>query len=208
MNPQVVATVPVKSLYSAKSRLSAVLTAQQRVAITLNMLRRVLRTASRASVASICVISMDQAVRRLAEEEGAFWQADETHNLNDCLRSAFASVQSRGLVPLYLPADLPLLLKEDIDSLILASQQGTKIVLSPDGRWEGTNCILLPSECSFVPSLGPGSFQRHMKLGKSMGLNVSVYHSAGLGIDLDLPEDLGFLEKRSPGLLKELCAPY
>ena len=207
MNPQVVATVPVKSLYAAKSRLSAVLTAQQRVALTLNMLRRVLRTASRASVSSIYVISMDQAVRRLAEEEGALWQADETHDLNDCLRSAFAKVQSRGLVPLYLPADLPLLLKEDIDSLILASRQGTKVVLSPDGSWEGPNCIFLPPRCNFVPSLGPGSFQRHMELAKSMGLNIAIYHSTGLGIDLDLPEDLTFLEKRCPGLLEELCTP-
>ena len=204
MNLQTVVIVPVKSLNAAKSRLSPTLTPREREALTLNMLRHVLRVAARAPIKHVWVFGLDEQVRLLAEEESASWHADQGQDLNGCLAIAFNLARCRGLAPLYLPGDLPLLALEDIEALVSASRCGVKLILSSDRRGEGTNAILLPVGSPFVPSLGPGSFQRHLGLAQSMGLDVAIYDSAGLALDLDSPEDLDALEKQSPGLLDRL----
>ena len=204
MTLPVVALVPMKSLEASKSRLSATLGAEQRQALALNMLRRVLR-AARGPLDHVWVIGGDSAVHRAAIDEGAIWHSDPTPDLNSCLGAAIRLAHKQRLSALYLPGDLPLLDSEEVRCLTQASRNGAKAILVPDIRGEGTNAVLLPIGSPFTPSLGPGSFPRHLKLTSYVGMEIAIYHSSGLGFDLDTLEDLDALSRRRPGLVEELA---
>ena len=201
MSSSIVAVIPMKPLKTSKSRLSGVLESQQREALILNMLRQVLRAAARASLAHVWVVGGDPTIRHLAEEEGACWSADRTLDLNSCLADAFEKAFSRGLVPLYLPGDLPLVDWPDIKELTAASKGGQHAVIAPDIRGEGTNAMLVPTGSPLEPSLGPGSFRRHLEQADQKGIQVAIYHSPGLSFDLDTPDDLAALEEQGSSLL-------
>lgn len=194
----------MKPLAASKSRLSSALSDKQRMALALNMVWHVLRAAVRAPLEHVWVVGGDPDVRRLAESGGACWRADTAEELNATLADAFDLAFHCGLAPLYLPGDLPLLESHEVQGLISASRHGANVVLSPDVRGDGTNALLLPVGSPLRPSLGPGSFPRHLELARSLGLKVAIYHSPGLSFDLDIPEDLASLEVRRPGLLGEL----
>ncbi len=203
---KIVAIVPMKSLSAAKSRLSSDLSAQQRGALGLNLLRRVLRAIADSPVEEVWVVGGDLDVMRVAQEEGAMWQEEEGNDVNDTLWRAFQLAFQKGMAALYLPGDLPFLKSKDIHGIISASGYLRNITLSPSRRDGGTNSILVTTDTPFKPLLGPDSFRRHMAQAVSLGLSVAIYYSAGLGFDLDTFEDLRSYEYIEPGLLEKLTA--
>jgi 2-phospho-L-lactate guanylyltransferase len=99
-----------------------------------------------------------------------------------------------------LPADLPLLLPEDVVALEKLSRDVPSAVLVPDRSGTGTNGILMRPP-GLVPSLfGNNSFQRHYSAAKEAGAMVHIHHSERLMLDLDTPEDLV--------VYLELCKKY
>ena len=209
MTPGSVAiVVPMKPLRSAKSRLSAALSAEERANLCLNMLVRVLAAAS-AQVDQVWVVGGDGLVREAASNLGAKWTADGGAGLNATLEEAFGAATRQGLSPMYLPADLPLVEADDVAGMIGASRGGRLLTLSPASRDGGTNGIIVPSGSRFRPEMGLGSFERHTAQAASIGVEPVVFTSDGFGLDLDVPADLEALERIRPGYLAELqAAPY
>jgi 2-phospho-L-lactate guanylyltransferase len=202
----IVAVVPMKPLRMTKSRLASRLSPPQRVALSLSMFHIVVQAALESSVVEVWVIGGDKAVNQLAIELGSRWFEDEGPDLNGSLSHAFRRAFNAGLAPLYLPADLPFLAAEDIDSLVQASENGKKLVLSPAHRDGGTNAMLVPPGSAFHPALGIGSFQRHKEQAASLGIPFAVCDSSCLGLDLDTPADLDTCEKLEPGFLERLMS--
>ena len=95
---------------------------------------------------------------------------------------------ARGV--LILPADIPLSTKEDIQTVLELSKKHPSITIVPDRREDGTNALLVVPPGSFHYRYGPNSFQEHCRIASENGMNVQVWHSRNLGLDLDLPEDL------------------
>ena len=199
----VTAVVPVKELARSKSRLAEVLTGEQRAALSLCMLRRVISAAS-LGCHRVVVVGKDTCARRVAKELGADWTEDTASDLNSAVSLVFTELKAEGTSPMYLPADLPFVRGEDIEHLVRMSRKGTVLTLSPARFDGGTNAIVVPPESPFRPALTGQSFDRHRYAARALGLRTAYLDSPGLGIDIDRPEDLALAETVEPGITKAL----
>ena len=91
----VTAVVPVKELGRSKSRLAAVLTGEQRAALSLGMLRRVL-AAAMPVCGRVAVVGKDERVREVAMELGAEWAEDTAGDLTSAVSLAFSGLKAGG----------------------------------------------------------------------------------------------------------------
>lgn len=186
------AIIPVKPLKNAKSRLSPVLSPEQRFELAQAMLRHVLSVATAISqVSGVLVISRDTKALAIARELGAkTLQEGAMSNLNPALLRATLVVQSwRADGVLILPADLPFINAQDIGGMIgLALDRS--IVIAPDKARDGTNALLVRPPGAIEFTYGGGSFERHIGRAEAAGLQAFTYESDRLALDIDLPEDL------------------
>ena len=202
----IVILVPMKPLRVAKSRLAPTLSAPQRVALSVNLLQRVLEAALESRVSRVWVVGGDRTVSRMAAGSGAEWLDDGGAGLNDALWAAFQRAHRQELAPLYLPADLPFVTRSDVNSVVEVSGGGETLTLAPAKRDGGTNAILSPLGSPFRTALGADSFRRHMEQADELGVPVAVCDRPGIGFDLDTPADMSAYEEMEPGLLRRLTA--
>ncbi len=204
--PTVVPLVPMKPLANCKTRLSRVMTVQDREDLTMGMLRRVLLAVRGAGADPFWVVGGDDRIRNLARTFGANWMEDLGRNLNDTITKSFETARLRGVSALYLPGDLPFIKPGDIHQLIRSAQHQHNITLSPARRDGGTNAILVPYDLIpyFRPELGNNSFRKHVATAARMGVSLAFYYSSGMGFDLDDGSDLDEYEHMEPGLLERL----
>lgn len=192
------AIVPVKPLRRGKSRLSSVLSEEERAILNYTMLGNILMTLSNSSdVDDILVVSRDTAALALAREHGARTvQEDGKPDLNVALRRAtvVAQVYSADGI-LILPADLPLITPQDIKDLVGMAGKPPCIVIAPDRRNDGTNALYISPPGLIDYCYGPGSFNIHKEQAAQKGAHVEVCKLTSLALDLDLPEDLELLRQ-------------
>ena len=201
--PSIVAVVPMKPLSQSKTRLSGVLSQQERADLSLAMFSRVVAAAYKA-LGSVWVVGGDEVVRRTAEDLGARWLEDPGNDLNDSLSFALERACTDGKSAIYLPADLPFVTSADIAKIAQASGDGETLTLSPAQQDGGTNAMLIPKCLSFPPLLGKDSFERHKRQAASLGIPYTVCLSDGLALDLDTPDDLAICEKLEPSFLSTI----
>lgn len=186
------AIIPVKPLKNAKSRLSPVLMPDQRFELAQAMLRHVLSvTTTIRQITGVLVISRDTKALAIARETGAkTLQEGAMSNLNPALMRATMVVKSwRADAVLVLPADLPFINADDIGGLIQLALDRS-IVIATDKARDGTNALLVRPPGAIEFKYGGGSFERHIRLAESAGLQTFTYESDRLALDIDLPEDL------------------
>ncbi len=196
------AIVPVKPLKNAKSRLSAVLSPEQRFELAQAMFRHVLSVLATApDVSGVLVISRDTKALAIAREMGAKTiQESAISDLNPALMRATMILKSwRADAVLVLPADLPFVQADDIQALIgLGKEQS--IVIATDHNGDGTNALLARPPGLIQFDYGPGSYQRHIASAERAGIEVLTYHSDSLASDIDVPADLDLYRRmRSAG---------
>ena len=95
---------------------------------------------------------------------------------------------TRGV--LVLPADLPLMTREDVLALVERATKPPVVVIAPDRREEGTNALLICPAGLIEYDFGPGSYKRHCERARKAGARLEVVNLPSLSLDLDLPEDL------------------
>jgi 2-phospho-L-lactate/phosphoenolpyruvate guanylyltransferase len=187
------AIIPVKPFVRAKSRLSEVLTPDERSRLAEYLLRHVL-TVVRAvpQIAGTLVISRDSKVLAIARDMGANTVMESGQpELNRALMRATQVVASwKGSAVLILPADLPLVAPEDVSAVIELGRRPNTVVLATDDQEDGTNAMLVRPPGIIPYAYGAGSFKRHMEAAILAGANVHRYDSQRLQLDIDLPEDL------------------
>ena len=204
--PKITAVVPMKKLADSKTRLAEALDPQQRAALTLGMLRQVMGAVQESGIDALWVVGGDEQIKHAAAEAGGVWMDELGADLNDTLGKAFQMASDQGYSALYVAGDLPFLKPVDLHSVLTATRRQTNITLAPARRDGGTNGILVPQGISFMPDLGPRSFARHLAIAAEMGISVAFCYSPGLGLDLDVPEDLETYGHMEPGLLERLTA--
>ena len=200
----IVAVVPMKPLHLAKSRLAAALTANERAAMSLSMLGRVVRAALESDACQVWVVGGDSEIERSVADLGAAWYEETGADLNETVSAAFHTAFAKDMVPMYLAADLPFVTSDDVSGLIEASSYGRKLTLSPAHRDGGTNAIVVPLDSKLRPVLGRDSFQRHKDQATTLGEYPTIYDCPGLGLDLDTLEDLRVFQEIEPGILDRL----
>jgi 2-phospho-L-lactate guanylyltransferase len=187
------AIVPVKPLQRGKSRLAGVLTQEERLDLNRRLLAHTMDTLTAIpDIEHVLVISRDQAALALAREYGA--RTVQEHGaplLNIALTRATIVARTyatRGV--LILPADLPLITPEDIQTLLARAVDPPVVVISPDRRRQGTNALLVCPAGVIEYAFGPGSFQRHCTRARLAGAHLEICELPSLALDMDLPEDL------------------
>ena len=186
------AIVPVKPLRRGKSRLAGILTEDERAELNRALLQHTLQTLSGLrEVDEVLVVSRDPQVLTIARNYGARTvREDGQPELNTALKRATVIAQvyaTRGV--LVLPADLPLISREDALALVERATDPPVVVIAPDRHGKGTNALLISPAGLIEYGFGEDSFQRHCELVKKTGARLEIVNLPSLGLDLDSPED-------------------
>ncbi|HET7011682.1 MAG TPA: 2-phospho-L-lactate guanylyltransferase [Anaerolineales bacterium] len=196
------AIVPVKPMTKGKSRLAGSLTPEERLALNRQMLDHLLSVlVGVPEIERTLVVSRDPAVLALARDRGARTLSERSPSeLNRALERATGAAQAYGASGvLILPADLPLLLRKDVDHLVALATTPPVVVISPDRHEEGTNALLVAPIGLIEYGFGANSFQRHLKRAEAAGAWLEVARLPRLALDVDQPEDLALVREAQRG---------
>jgi 2-phospho-L-lactate guanylyltransferase len=190
------AIVPVKPLNRAKSRLSSVLDASDREALSKGMLEHTLLTLSQVrGIAGTLLISRDTAALALARNYGAqtVQETGDTELISSLTRATqVVSTWNAGGI-LIVAADIPFMTVKDVEDMLALAKNGpnpTCMVIAPDRHHNGTNAMLVIPPNQFAYRYGEGSFEKHCQAAQESGAAIHVFESPTLGLDIDVPEDL------------------
>ena len=187
------AIVPVKPLRRGKSRLAGTLSEDERAELNQSLLQRTLDTLSGLKeLEQVLVVSRDPHALTIARQHGARTvREDGQPQLNTALTRATVIAKvyaTRGVM--ILPADLPLISREDVLTLIERAGDPPVVVIAPDRHGKGTNALLISPAGLIEYDFGENSFQRHCERAQEAGARLEIVDLPSLGLDLDLPEDL------------------
>jgi len=198
--------VPFK-LDCAKSRLSSVLSSEERVQLALAMLEDVIDAVSGVGDVSILLkdpLPQVHSFDRLRSRPG-IEILECPQELDPALNLVIESEEKKGWPRdlLIAMADLPLMRISDLEMLVRTPGD---VVIVP-GRGGGTNLILI-RDPKFRVSYYGLSFIKHLQKAEDMDLSVRVFESFRCGSDIDEPSDLVEVlihgRGRTPELLKKL----
>jgi 2-phospho-L-lactate guanylyltransferase len=193
--------IPVRSFEGAKSRLGAVLDAEERRELVELLLTRTVAAALAAhGVAEVLVVSPDPEVLRVAEAAGARPVEQRSRGLNPALHEARQAATGARL--LVLPADIPGIEPASIERVLQAGDATGRpsVVLVPDRHGRGTNALLLDPPDVIDPAFGGDSRTGHAWLASSAEAAYTEVRDV-LGLDVDTPEDLLLAEAAAPEAL-------
>lgn len=191
-----IAVLPVKGFASAKQRLAAGLTPDQRQALAEAMFRDVLTALAHTSqIDGVFVVSAESRARAIAREHGVRVLADAEHGHNAAaLVGVDAALEVGADRALLVPGDCPALDPREVDRLLVRPADPPSVLIVPDRHGTGTNALLLNPPRALSPSFGPGSCERHASLARDAGVLAEVVEVPSLAMDVDTPEDLDALE--------------
>ena len=192
------AIVPVKPLQTAKSRLSRVLTREEREILSQRMLINTLDLLREVKeIERTLVVSRDTKALSIARKHGARTVTENgAPELNNALARATVVAQQYDISGLLvIPADLPLMRMDDVEKLISMATDPPVVVIAPDRHGSGTNALLSSPPGLIEYDFGTDSFERHVARAKAAGVRLVVCENPSIGLDVDLPEDLEYLRE-------------
>ena len=187
------AIVPVKPLRRGKSRLSEVLSEEERLGLNSQLLIHTIDTLREIpEIEQVLVVSRDQAALSLARAHGARTvQENGAPELNVALtRATIVAKQYATRGVLIIPSDLPMISREDISTMLDMVKDPPVVVVAPDRKMEGTNALLVCPVGLIEYDYGPNSFERHCLSAKKAGARLEICELPSLALDMDVPEDL------------------
>ncbi len=199
------AIIPVKPLLTSKNRLAHLLSPAARAALIGDFLARMLAELRQvAGLAEILLVSSDPAVAALARQFGARLLLEERPlGLNTAVAQAANLAAAQGAAGiLVLPADLPFLCAADVQGLLDRVTVEPMLVISSDGRDDGTNALLLNPPGDFTFQYGPGSYRKHLHEAAARSMACVVVQTPGLQFDLDTEKDWQVYHQRRFPCLK------
>ena len=174
--------IPVKAFSAAKRRLSEVLDADQRAALSRWMAERV---AAAAGSLPVFVVCDHEDVRSWATSIGATALWTPSLGLNAAVGSGVAQLAGQGFDRVVVAhSDLPLATSLER----FAGFDGVTLVA--DGKRDGTNVLAMPAALAFEFHYGAGSFKAHLHEAHLLGSELHVEHDDALALDVDTPADL------------------
>jgi len=193
------ALVPAKALGEAKGRLASVLSEIERRKLALAMLEDVVRALKAVpAIESVSVVSPDAEVLGLAAQLDAHPVAESANvrGLNRALARALSAMSPKPDALLIVLGDVPEATPGDIETLLAAlPERGIALCPSAD---KGTSALALRPPDVIGFRFGEGSFLRHRREAKAIGVAAKVAQIESLSHDVDSPEDLRGLLSR-PG---------
>jgi len=198
---QVHAVIPIGTLDGAKSRLGAVLDAEERRDLVMRLAETTIRAAvATPGIAETIVITPDDQVRGLALAAGARPILQRSTGLNAGLREARDEVLAAGgLALLILPIDLPRITPEALIGLlgVLADTPPPLVAIVADRHGRGTNALLLAPPDIIDVCFGGDSHGAHAAAAAVAGARL-IELDGPLSEDIDTPDDLLLAQARAP----------
>jgi len=186
--------IPVKDFTKAKARLAGVLAPADRARLARWMAERVVAAAGTLPVFVVCD---DEAVADWATSMRATVLWRPGRGLNGAATDGVAAIADDGYTTaVVVHSDLPL--AHDLAGL---PREGTAVFV-PDRHGDGTNAIAIPAAAGFTFHYGARSFHHHVAQAEAMGLPVAVHRDAGLGLDVDTPDDLRLAGEHLPAFAR------
>jgi 2-phospho-L-lactate/phosphoenolpyruvate guanylyltransferase len=201
------AVVPVKEFSAAKQRLAGFLSETHRQALALAMLEDVLETLADCPLASVIVVTADEAASRIAAVFGAtVWREGARESHTGAVATAAARLARDGAGMVTIPADIPLVRPADIRALLAASP----FAIAPSCDERGTNAVLAAPADLVTLRFGEDSFVPHLAAARARGLVPAILRLPNVALDLDRPADIvEFLKipsrTRARALLEKAC---
>jgi 2-phospho-L-lactate guanylyltransferase len=194
--------IPVRSFDGAKSRLGAVLDAEERRELVERLLRRTVDAAlATPGIAEVLVVSPDPDVLALATACGARAIAQRTRGLNPAIQEARDAAPGAARL-LVIPTDVPAVSPAALGAVLAAGDLAgsPSVVLAPDRHGRGTNALLLDPPDVIDPAFGGDSRTGHAWLASSADAAFAEVPGV-LALDIDTPEDLLLAEAERPEVL-------
>lgn len=182
----------IKHLANAKSRLSAILSPLDRVALASRMLLQVVdATQGAVGVGEIFVVSPEpEIVARLRGRDVKILHEEQPRGLNAAAQFATAELGAAGEAHgLLLPADLPRIQSEHISALIEVHSRTGEDTIVPSVDGSGTNALIVELPPRFPLAFGPDSFNCHLANAASSKRRLAVHSCPYIGFDIDRPDD-------------------
>ncbi len=194
MDLHVRAFVPLKHPAFARQRLLEALTAKQRHSMFFTLARRVI-TALRGVplVHDILIVTSSAEVEMFAGHIGVrVMHQSRDEGINIACEAAIAASAATGVTnALIVPGDLALVTSESLTALLQSARLTERgVTLVPDRRHVSTNALVCTPADAIRLRFGPNSFAEHLRTAQAHGLEVRVFESGELALDIDDPEDL------------------
>lgn len=178
--------IPIKSFDGAKERLAPILNAFERHKLAMYMATRVIVAASPFSVLIVCD---DEEVARFASRHGAVAIHQHGTGLNNAADEGLSAARDAGFTwAIIAHSDLPL--ATHLDHLLDASMTKTTIGIVGDQTRDGTNVLVIATDCAFDFHYGANSFRTHCEEATRRGYQLRIIEDAALAVDIDNPADL------------------
>jgi len=197
----IAALIPMKDPVHSKQRLSGLLSPKERCLLALAMFMDVLHAVKGAGkLDQVIVLGDGDRVKHTTRSLGCEFLQDgdgrgETEAVAWATRALAGSVD--GL--LVIPADIPLIRSEDVDTLVTLSWAVPGVTLCPSRDRLGTNGVMRRPGDVMPLSFGNNSFYPHRELAHSLGIACTVVDLPRLGLDIDRPEDVAtYLDEAGP----------
>lgn len=186
------AVIPYKKA-SAKSRLSPVLSREEREEFVELMLGQVIASLREAGIEEIDILSPSNYGLEDMEKANVLLDKEDLNKaLNKYLEQARVPV-------LIVMADLPLLSPEHIKEIVSIKED---ICIVP-GKGGGTNVLFIKEPSKYRVKYYGSSFLTHCSIAEEKGHRVKIYDSFLAATDIDEPEDLVELLIHGSGTPKE-----
>jgi 2-phospho-L-lactate guanylyltransferase len=203
--------IPVKRLEFAKSRLSEILSKEQRVELSIYLLEDLLSVIKACNIFDIIIIGYDQSIESMASSFNIIFIHERGEGVNNAIRLA-DKYMDRFEASIVIPIDLPLL--EPIDLMIIKDISNSiknGIIITPSYRLDGTNLLLRKPPLVMETYYDMDSYLLHIQKAREKGLEVKILLNERIMHDLDSIEDINYLlntksNKKSILYLKDIMA--
>ena len=192
----VVAVVPLKNLKLAKSRLSNILAEGERQALVLAMFDDVLVSLKESHFIEKIFLVADKYFNLVADVQ--MITEIKNRGYDEAIIEALKDSRvNQAQAMLILPADLPLVSRDELNTLI-RDQEDRSIRIAGARDQDGTNALVMKPPSLLATSFGVGSFERHKKFAKALSVKIEEINLPGLSFDVDTEKDLiDFVQTKS-----------
>ena len=190
---KIAAVIPMKSLHSAKSRLSNILTAQQRKNLAMYLLDATIKEIKKSCIISeIIIVSNDKAVKNYSCLNNLKFIKDSEEGVNKAVILADNYCNDNGInANIVIPHDLPFISAKEIDEICTMSNKYHKcIIICPSKRFDGTNILFRKPPDVIKTHYDDNSYMNHLKEAYKFKIPIESLDIVKLRFDLDTKEDL------------------
>lgn len=181
----VYALIPVNKLDEAKTRLSGMLSVEERKGLVLSMLQDVLDSVK--GIETVVISPTDLA--GTLDYDFHFIHEEKKEGLNAAIKRADAYAIEKGArATLFIPADTPLLTRSHVNE-ILELGKTHPLIISPSSRG-GTGILYRRPPSVIDGKFTPTSFSDHENEAQKRGIEMYVHNAFAISLDIDVPEDI------------------